>query len=105
MTDERIKEYLEKNGKLFQITKMDMYRDGGTKIIETTYGGNKKFFIHMENNTIHNHYPCTDESLLQDELLKEYLIESINTYVMRFNEQSYRQAKWLLDILLKNKQD
>jgi hypothetical protein len=105
MTDKRIKEYLEKGGRLFQVTKMDSYRDGGTKVIETTYGGDKKFFIHMDNNTIHTYYPCTDESLLQDELLKEYIIERINTYVMRFNEQSHRQSRWLLDIILNNKQD
>jgi len=103
MTDERIKEYLKKGGRLFQVTKMDSYRDGGTKVIETTYGGNKKFFIHMDNNTIHTYYPCIDESLLQDELLKEYIIERINAYVMRFNEQSHRQSRWLLDIILNNK--
>jgi len=89
ITEEEIKEYISKGGKLLIVTDIDSYRDGGTKVITCNYAKPIKYYIHMDNWTIHSDYPTTDENLVTDEILKKYLIQGVKNYSQKLmNEVS-----------------
>jgi hypothetical protein len=98
MTEERIKEYVVNGGKLFTIKTIDTIRDGGTKVLDTTGG---KFYINKDSKKFHSGYSPSDENLITDFLLVEYLIERIETYIKRCDEDLERNKNLLIEI--KNK--
>lgn len=80
--EELIKIYVTNNGSLFRITNIDMIRDGGTMLIQTssTYDDMNKFYIHKDNWTLHNSYPPTEDNVVTDEPTKHYLLSRIERY-------------------------
>lgn len=80
VTDEDIKSYLTRGGLLINVTNVDSYRDGGTKVIECNYATPIKFYIDKDKWTIHNDYPTSEKNLVSDEFLKKYLIYGIKNY-------------------------
>ena len=95
MTEERMKEYVVNGGKLFTITLIDTIRDGGTKIIKTTKDA---YYIHKDSKKFHSGYAPSDENLITDFLLIEYLIKRIETYIKRCEEDVERNKNLLIEI-------
>lgn len=95
MTEEQIKEYVVNGGKLFTITSIGTIRDGGTKIINTTKGD---YYIHKDSKKFHSGYPLSEENLITDFLLIEYLIERIETYIKRCEEDVEWNKNLLIEI-------
>ena len=95
MTEEQMKEYVVNGGKLFTIKTIDTIRDGGTDVLDTTVG---KFYIHKDSKKFHYGYSPSDENLITDFLLIEYLIEIIETYIKRCVEDVERDKNMLTEI-------
>lgn len=95
MTREQMQEYLLNGGKLFNINAIDTIRDGGTKVLETSIG---KFFINKDTKNFHSGYSPSNENLITDFLLIEYLIEKIQTYIKRCEDDVERNKTLLLKI-------
>jgi hypothetical protein len=93
MTEEQTKEYVVNGGKLFIIKSIDTIRDGGTKVLDTTGG---KFYIHKDSRKFHSGYVLSDENLITDFLLIEYLIERTEKYINRCEDD----VKWNKNLLL-----
>lgn len=98
LTDEEVRNYITNGGTLLNVTKMDSYRDGGTKVIKCNYSHPIKYFIHMDNWTIHSGYPTTDENLVTDEFLKRYLTQAMKNYTKKLYEQVTRLEGWVYNI-------
>jgi len=98
ITDEEIKNYLSNGGMLITVTKMDSYRDGGTKVITCNYANPINYYIHMDNWTIHSSYPTTEENLITDDFLKRYLIQGMKNYTQRLYENITRMEDWVYNI-------
>jgi hypothetical protein len=98
MTEEQMKEYVVNGGKLFTITLIDTIRDGGTKIIKTT---KDDYYINKDSKKFHSGYSPSEENLITDFLLIEYLTERIETYIKRCEEDVERNKNLLIEI--KNK--
>ncbi len=77
MTDDRIREYLNNGGKLFNIYSIDRYRDGGTLRLN---GFKIEIFVHSKDKTYHTSYPPTENNKINDELLIEYINSKINSF-------------------------
>jgi hypothetical protein len=92
MTEEQMKQYVVKGGRLFIIKTIDTIRDGGTILVDTTGG---KFYIHSDSKKIHSNYPLNNENLVSDILLIEYLKERIETYIKRCEEDVERNKHLL----------
>lgn len=99
MTESQIKEYLNSGGVLFTIKSIDTIRDGGTIAIETS---NRNFYIHKDTKKFHTSYYPTDVNRITDPLLIEYLIERIDTYIKR-SEDDIKRNKELLKEIQNNK--
>jgi len=99
MTEEQMRKYVLDGGKLFTITLIDTIRDGGTKIIRTT---KDNFYIHKDSKKFHSSYPPSEENLITDFLLNEYLIERIETYIKKSEEDIERNKNLLIEIQNKN---
>jgi len=95
MTEEQMKEYVVNGGKLFTITLIDTIRDGGTKIIKTT---KDDYYIHKDSKKFYSGYAPNEENLITDFLLIEYLIERIETYIKRCEEDVERNKNLLIEI-------
>ena len=95
MTEEQMKEYVVNGGKLFTITSIGTIRDGGTKIITTTKGD---YYIHKDSKKFHSSYSPSEENLITDFLLIEYLTERIETYIKRCEEDVERNKNLLIEI-------
>jgi len=95
MTEEQMKEYVVNGGKLFTITSIGTIRDGGTKIINTT---KDDYYIHKDSKKFHSDYAPSEENLITDFLLIEYLIERIETYIKRCEENIERDKNLLIEI-------
>jgi hypothetical protein len=85
--NEKIKQYVVNGGKLFTITLIDTIRDGGTKLIKTT---NDTYYINKDSKKFHSDYPTSDKNLIIDFLHETYLIEQIETYIKRQEEDVVR---------------
>lgn len=101
MEEDKIREYIIKGGKIFNVEYVDTVRDGGTKIIKCSksFDGEPWFYIHKDNKTIHTEYPTTNKNILTDELLKEYLIERLIVFIKRTEEQLQRDKNTLEEII------
>lgn len=95
MTEEQMKEYVVNGGKIFTIKTIDTIRDGGTKVLDTTGG---KFYIHKDSKKFHSGYSTSEENLITDFLLIEYLIERIETYIKRCEEDVEHNKNLLIEI-------
>jgi len=95
MTEEQMKEYVVNDGKLFTIKTIDTIRDGGTKVLDTTGG---KFYIHKDSKKFHSGYSPSDENLITDFLLIEYLIERIESYIKRSEDELNWDKNLLIEI-------
>lgn len=80
-----IKKYLNSGGKLFVITDMQIIRDGGTMEIITNKG---KYYIDQDRKNIHNGYVPTTDNIINDDLLKFYLIDRIESYITHLEEKA-----------------
>ena len=92
MTADRIKEYLQGGNTLYKVTKMDSYRDGGTKIIITQ--PDNIFYIDKNNWTIHSEYPTNSDNEIKG-IEKEFIIHICKEYVQREIEKAERQRVWI----------
>lgn len=95
MIAERIIEYGRNGGKLFNVTMIDTIRDDGTIIIKTK---NSDYYINKDNNKIHSEYPLTNENLITNFLLIEYLFERIEVYIKHCEEDIKRNKNMLKQI-------
>ncbi len=95
MTEEQMKEYVVNGGKLFTIKTIDIIRDDGTVVLDTTGG---VFFIHKDSKKFHYRYSPSNENLVTDLLLVEYLIERIEAYIKRCEEDVQRNKNLLTEI-------
>ena len=93
MTEEQVKEYVVNGGKLFTIKLIHTIRDGGTKVLDTTGGD---FYIHKDSKKFHRGYTPSDENLITDFLLIEYLIDIIEKYINRCEDD----VKWNKNLLI-----
>jgi len=87
INEQKIKEYVVKGGELFNITLIDKIRDGGTVIIKTT-----KDIYYADKNThkLHHSYPITDANQINDPLLKLYIMDRLQVYMKRMEEEVKR---------------
>src|ERR1039457_3102663 len=95
-TEEIIKKYVKDGGKLFYVKGMDGVRDGGTKVIHASE--DLYFYIEKEVKSLHLSYPPKDENLITDIGLKTYLIDRIEAYVKKCQEDVERNKKLLFEI-------
>jgi hypothetical protein len=95
MTEEQMKEYVVNGGKLFTIKTIDTIRDGGTKVLDTTGG---RFYINKDSKKFHSGYSPSDENLITDFLLIEYLIERIESYIKRSEDELNWDKNLLIEI-------
>ena len=65
------------------------------KVLDTTGG---KFYIHKDSKKFHSGYSPSDENLITDFLLIEYLIGRIETYIKRCEEDVERNKNLLIEI-------
>ncbi len=100
-TEEIIKKYVEHGGKLFTVITIDTIRDGGTKYISTREQ-NVNFYIDKHNKTLHNNYPTSNDNLIKDIELETYLIDRIETYIKRCEDDVIRNKKLLENIKTQN---
>jgi hypothetical protein len=91
----KMKEYVVNGGKLFTIKTIDTIRDGGTKVLDTTGG---KFYINKDSKKFHSGYSPSDENLITDFLLIEYLIERIESYIKRSEDELNWDKNLLIEI-------
>ena len=90
-----MKEYVVNGGKLFTITSIGTIRDGGTKIINTT---KDDYYINKDSKKFHSGYSPSEENLITDFLLIEYLTERIETYIKRCEEDVEWNKNLLIEI-------
>jgi hypothetical protein len=95
MTEEQMKEYVVNGGKLFTIKTIDTIRDGGTKVLDTTGG---IFYINKDSKKFHSGYSPSNENLITDFLLIEYLIERIESYIKRSEDELNWDKNLLIEI-------
>jgi hypothetical protein len=95
VTNQITKQYLLNGGELFTINFIDSNRDGGTKILKTTKGF---YYIHKERKTFHSDYPTSDKNLILDSLSIAYLIERIESYIEKCNNDLQRNKNMLTEI-------
>ena len=74
------------------ITRIDSYRDGGTKVIETT---KESFFIHKHSNTLHSGYPTT----LWNQVHDKEVIDHFNHRLNRYRDSLLNKIGWCDAIL------
>lgn len=98
MTQEEILEYIGKGGKLFSISNIDMFRDGGTRVIETDRG-----FYYINKDSYKFQQTLSEKTLITDPLLIEYLISEIEKYIEGC-ERSIKRDKSILAELIKAKE-
>ena len=87
MNEEKIKKYVVGGGELFIVTGIGRYRDGGTGVIDTT---KRKFYIDKLEKTLHYNYPTTEDNLIEDELLINYILDSVESYVKKQESEMER---------------
>lgn len=95
MIKEEINTYLSSGGKLFNVLSIDIIRDGGTKAIKTTQG---IYYIDKKSYNIHSAYPTSDENLINDSSHKKYLIERIESYLIKCESNLKRNKEILFKI-------
>lgn len=92
----KVKQYVLHGGSLFSITSIDTVRDGGTKLIKTSK--NEDFYVHMKKSTIHSSYPPTDENEVNDDNLTEYILDRVQAYIEKNEQQLDHDKKLLVDL-------
>ena len=95
MTEELIREYLRNGGTLLNVTQVDSYRDGGTKVIECNYATPIRYYIHKDDWTLHSSYPTTNENLVTDDFLKKYLIHGMKKHAQNLYNNVLRIEDWI----------
>ncbi len=90
-----INEYVINGGKLFIIKSIDVIRDGRNRVVDTTIG---KFYIHKDTKKFHSAYPPSDENLITDSSLVNYLIEQIEEYIGKCERDVARNKNLLTEI-------
>lgn len=80
MQEELINEYIKNDGQMWSIVTIDAYRDGGTKVLQTTGKNELKYYIHHENWTLHNLYPPNNSNLITDKPTIAYIMYKIGKY-------------------------
>lgn len=96
---DKVTEYIRNGGKIFYISHIETYRDGGTKIIHfINSGGIKPIYVDKNTNQFHHDFPTTKENVISDELLIAYLIDRLTAYVNRLQHEIVSSEK-LLTIL------
>jgi hypothetical protein len=93
--DEIVKEHLSNGGKLITVTKVDSYRDGGTKVIQCGYATKTYYYIDKNNYTIHTGYPTTEDNIVPDSNLKQYIISEL----LQYNKHQYADADRVKDYI------
>lgn len=92
----KVKQYLLHGGSLFSITLIDTIRDGGTKIIKTSK--NVDYYVEKRNSTIHSEYPPTKENEVNDDNLTEYILDRVQAYIEKNEQQLEHDKKLLVDL-------
>jgi len=97
MTDIELIDYLNNEGELFKVKSLDIIRDGGTVLIETS---RPTFYIHKKNNTLHTAYPPIQDNLIQSDLLEKFIVSQIQKYISNL-EVDLKVKKGILQSILK----
>jgi len=88
MSDNLIEQYVAQGGRLFTVERIDTIRDGGTKIIRCT--NSDTFYIDKDLKNFYVGYP--GENPITDKLLLNFLLNRIETYVIRQGEEHERNV-------------
>ena len=97
MTDNEIREYLDKGGNLFSVRKIDFYRDGGSVLVELS---NKNiYYITNDYKYVCKTYPPKEENQINgDTLLIKYLKHRIESFVSTMEDNLSRYKTVLKEL-------
>lgn len=99
MKEDKVYNYLGIGGKLFYIRSIDFIRDGGTIAIETTT--NETYYVHKDKKTIHHSYEPTNENVIDDGLLRDFILDRVQRYIEHMEADLIRYRDLLEDITKK----
>lgn len=81
MQEELIKEYMINGGQTWSLVTIDTYRDGGTKVLQTSVPKNGlKYYINNKTWTLHDAYPPDNSNIVTDKPTTAYIMFKINKY-------------------------
>jgi hypothetical protein len=81
MQEELIKEYMINGGQSWSLITIDTYRDGGTKVLQTSVPKNAlKYYINNKTWTLHDAYPPDNSNIIIDKATIAYIIYRIDKY-------------------------
>lgn len=97
--EEQTKNYINEGNSLFTVVSISMLRDGGTNQINT----NKSitFYINKDSKKIHTNYPTSKDNLLTSFSTRVYLLDKIDSYLVRKEEALAREQN-LYNLILNN---
>jgi hypothetical protein len=81
MQEELIKEYMINGGQSWSLITIDTYRDGGTKVLQTSVPKNAlKYYINHKTCTLHYAYPPDESNIIIDKSIIAYIMYRIDKY-------------------------
>jgi hypothetical protein len=81
MQEELIKEYMINGGQSWSLITIDTYRDGGTKVLQTSVPKNAlKYYINNKTWTLHDAYPPDNSNIIIDKATIAYIMYRIDKY-------------------------
>lgn len=79
--EELIKEYMISGNQTWSLVSIETYRDGGTKVLETSIPKNAlKYYINNKTWTLHCAYPPDNSNLITDKSIIAYIMYRIDKY-------------------------
>ena len=82
-----IRQYIKNGGRLFNVTKIDTIRDGGTISIQTS---KDEYFVHMHESSIHTSYPPSEDNIIKDEYLIEFIFDRVDDHIKQMADRIER---------------
>ena len=99
MNKERTIEYFQKGNRFFIVLSIDTIRDGGSKVIKTSKGN---YYIDIKKENFYSNYPLIKKNMITDPLVIEYIIERMDSYIKK-EEENIKRNKEMISVI-KNKQ-
>jgi hypothetical protein len=79
--EDLIKEYMINGGQTWSLVTIDTYRDGGTKVLQTSVPKNElKYYINHKTYTLHGAYPPDESNIITDKSIIAYIMYRIDKY-------------------------
>lgn len=109
--EDNIEQYLLNGGELFTILSIDSIhpnhpRDGGTQVLNCgRTHGDKKFYIHHTNFTIHSEYPLSNENVVKNIYTNSYIIDRLNKYLKDLKSKLDKVESTIYNLSLQGKRD